>query len=324
MKQGLSEWIRVPLIVARGINNGYESIIQMNRPTLGLTAAVHGNELNGVFCIHRLMAEIDCENLNGTIVAIPCVNVPGYLAYTREFIDKRDLNREFPGNEMGMPSQIYAYHLMTKIVSHLNVLIDLHTASFGRMNSFYVRANLHDEAVSHVNNSLAFFKMAKLMCPQIILHNNGQDGTLREAASTRGVKVITVEIGNPQTIQKTYTSWCYSGLLNILHYFGMRSHPGKDLNHQPIICSHGYWMYTRTGGVLEVYPKVSVFVDKGELIATIRDIFGNIVDEYYAPCKSIIIGKSSNPVAMSGDRIAHIGFIHDKNQPFPLFAKEEY
>jgi predicted deacylase len=128
---------------------------------------VHGNELNGIPCIHRVIAEIDVHKLSGTIVAVPCVNVPGYLRFTREFSDGKDLNRLFPGQEFGTASQVYAYNLLTKVVNHFNYLIDLHTASFGRVNSYYVRADMNDP-ISAI--------MAKLQQPQIILHNSGQDG----------------------------------------------------------------------------------------------------------------------------------------------------
>lgn len=158
VKEGLSEWIRVPVIIARGKDDG---------PVVGITAVVHGNELNGVPCIHKVISDIDVNNLKGTVVAVPCVNVPGYLRFTREFSDGKDLNRSFPGKESGMSSQIFNHHFFEKIITKLDYLIDLHTASFGRINSYYVRSDMNDP-ISSI--------MAKLQQPQIILHNSGQDG----------------------------------------------------------------------------------------------------------------------------------------------------
>lgn len=186
MKQGLSEWLRLPVIVCRGTEDG---------PVVGITAAVHGNELNGVPCIHRVVSEIDVNKLHGTVVAVPCVNVSGYLKFTREFADGRDLNRLFPGKESGFASELFCHNLMNKVISQFNYLIDLHTASFGRVNSYYVRADMNDPFSAI---------MARLQQPQIVLHNSGQDGTLRSAASARGIRAITVEIGNPQLFQSQY------------------------------------------------------------------------------------------------------------------------
>ncbi|KAI7906009.1 uncharacterized protein BX663DRAFT_498495 [Cokeromyces recurvatus] len=313
VKQGLSEWIRLPVIVCRGSEDG---------PVVGITAAVHGNELNGVPCIHRVVSEIDVRHLRGTVVAVPCVNVSGYLKFTRDFADGRDLNRLFPGREDGFASQVYCYQLMNRVISQFNYLIDLHTASFGRVNSYYVRADMNDPFSA---------TMARLQQPQIVLHNSGQDGTLRSAASARGIRAITVEIGNPQLFQSQYVQWSYVGVMRILDHLKMytlNSQSTEDIlalgPPNTILCSKGFWIYTRTGGVLEVYPGVNTIIQKNDLIARIKNIFGNVVDEYYAPCSGIVIGRSSNPVAMSGDRIIHLGVIKKKNESLPKEAKENY
>ncbi|KAJ3130038.1 hypothetical protein HK098_006750 [Nowakowskiella sp. JEL0407] len=314
VKQGLSEWIKLPVIVARGAEEG---------PVVGITAVVHGNELNGVPCIHRVITDIDVNHLKGTVVAVPCVNVPGYLRFMREFSDGKDLNRAFPGSETGTASQIFAYALMTKIINNFNYLIDLHTASFGRVNSYYVRSDMNDQVSA---------TLAKLQQPQIILHNSGQDGTLRSAAMARGIKAITVEIGNPQLFQTQYVQWSYMGVMRILSYLNMFTMDSRNMQDDidnaekdkadampsasatattpaptTLVCSKGFWIYTKTGGVLEVYPSVNTVMRKGDLIARIKNIFGNIVDEIYAPCNGVTIGRSSNPVAMAGDRVLHMG-----------------
>ncbi|CAO3638018.1 unnamed protein product [Cunninghamella blakesleeana] len=315
VEQGLSEWIRLPVIICRGTEDG---------PVVGITAAVHGNELNGVPCIHRVVSEIDVHKLKGTVVAIPCVNVVGYLKFHREFADGRDLNRQFPGKEDGYASQVYCYHLMHKIISQFNYLIDLHTASFGRVNSYYVRADMNDQVSA---------TLANLQQPQIVLHNSGQDGTLRSAASARGIKAITVEIGNPQLFQDQYVQWSYYGIMRILNHLDMyvktdtENKDSEDVSKGPqytILCSKGFWIYTRTGGILEVYPTVNTIIRKGDTIARVKNIFGNLVDTYFAPCSGIVIGKSSNPVAMAGDRILHLGVIKKKGEILPKEAKENY
>ncbi|RKO84083.1 hypothetical protein BDK51DRAFT_37918, partial [Blyttiomyces helicus] len=287
---------------------------------VGITAVVHGNELNGVPCIHRVITDIDVHRLRGTVVAVPCINVPGYLRFMREFSDGKDLNRLFPGKPDGTASQIYAYNIMSKLIDHFNYLIDLHTASFGRVNSYYVRSDMNDPVAGD---------MAKLQQPQIILHNSGQDGTMRSAAMNRGVKAITVEIGNPQLFQNQYVQWSYLGVMRILAYLNMFALDPTDSlppSSPPntILCSKGFWIYTRTGGVLEVYPMVNTVVRKGALIARIKNIFGNIVDEIYSPSHGVTIGRSSNPVAMAGDRVLHLGVIKKEGEALPKEAKENY
>lgn len=120
-----------------------------------------------------MITDIDVSELKGSVVAVPCVNVPGYLRFSREFSDGKDLNRGFPGSPSGTSSQIYNYNLFHKIINKFNYLIDLHTASFGRVNSYYVRADMND----HISNVFA-----KLQQPQVILHNSGQDGRFSRVA----------------------------------------------------------------------------------------------------------------------------------------------
>ena len=108
---------------------------QVNIPVLSIEIYID-------FILIRVVSQIDVNQLKGTLVAIPCVNVWGYLKFQREFADGRDLNRQFPGKDDGYSSQVFCYHLMSKIMSQFNYMVDLHTASFGRVNSYYVRADM--------------------------------------------------------------------------------------------------------------------------------------------------------------------------------------
>jgi len=127
--------------------------------------------------------------------------------------------------------------------------LDLHTASFGRVNSYYVRCDMLDPDVA---------SFAWLCNPQIILHNSGQDGTLRGSATELGIKSITIEVGNPQSFQNQLIYWTYAGVRRILSYLKM--YHLTDISNKPpnkdsiILCSKGYWIYTKGGGLLEVYP----------------------------------------------------------------------
>jgi len=177
---GLAQDILLPLLVARGKKNG---------PVFGLTAAVHGNELNGIRVIHDLMHRLDPRHLRGTVVALVVVNAPGLHRHQREFVDGSDLNHIFPGRHDGNVAQTYAHRVLDRIVSRFDYLVDLHTASFGRVNSVYVRADM---------TTVTTATMAYLQRPQIIVHNPPSDYTLRGAAMDLGIPAITLEIGDPQ------------------------------------------------------------------------------------------------------------------------------
>ncbi len=297
VRDGLGEMIRIPVIIARGEEPG---------PVVGLTAAIHGNELNGVRIIHRLLPDIDTRTLSGTIVTVPVVNVPGYLRNQRYFSDGVDLNRVMPGAEGGNQSQVYAARFLDRIVSCFDYLIDLHTASFGRVNSLYVRADMSDPITS---------RLAWLQSPQIIVHNDGGDNTLRAAACAMGIPSITVEVGDPNRFQRKMIRGSLMGTFNVLEHLSMIDDATDPLV-EPILCGRSYWMYTDRGGVLDVLPNVSQRIEKGQVVARVTDVFGRAVREYLAPEDGIVIGKSSNPVNQAGSRILHLG-IEGLPEAFP-------
>lgn len=288
---GMGVPIRIPIIVARGAHDG---------KVLGLTAAVHGNELNGIPVIQRLMWEVDVNNLKGTIVGVPVVNIPSLLRKKRRFIDGTDLNHIMPGKPDGNVSQVYAWRVVERVVKQFDYLIDLHTASFGRVNSYYIRADMSDETVR---------QMAQLQNPQIIVHNPPSDGTLRGTAAELGIPAITLEVGNPNTFQKGMIREGLTGIHNVLNYLGMQESEIEEPDEEIVLCKKSYWIYTDTGGIMTVKPQVTDSVKKGEVIATIRNVFGDLLKEYLAPEDGVVIGKSTNPINQTGGRILHLGIV---------------
>ena len=251
-------------------------------PVVGITSAVHGNELNGIPVIHRLFRQLDCAKLCGAVIAVPVVNTLGYARYTRGYSDGVDINRVFPGKRTGTASQQFAWHFMERIVACMDYVLDLHTASFGRVNSLYVRADMNDAAAS---------RLAKLQNPQIMVHNSNPDGSLRGAAVARGKPEVTIEIGNPQTFQDGFIDLAFTGVLNTLSHFKMINQDVVPPAKEPVVCARSFWIFTQTGGVLYVFPAVNTWVRKGETIAEIHSLFGALVDRIVAPQDAIVVGE---------------------------------
>lgn len=291
VSDGLGTPISIPILVARGTQKS---------PVLGLTAAVHGNELNGIPVIQRLFKEIDVENLKGTIIGVPVVNVPAFIRKKRRFNDSVDLNHIMPGVETGNVSQVYAFRFLNKIIKKFDFLLDLHTASFGRINSFYIRADMDVPEVK---------ELAQLQNADIIVHNPPSDGTLRGAADELNIPAITLELGNPNTFQKKLIKSGVEGIHNTLVYLKMIDDKITLPKTETVLCKKSYWIYTDEGGLLSVHVDLREFVKKGKLVASIRDIFGNLLKHYYAPEDGVVIGKSISPVNQTGGRILHLGIV---------------
>lgn len=295
---GLGRALRLPVMVGRGKHSG---------PVLGLTATLHGNELNGIPVIHRLFETLDFQALRGTVIGVVVVNVPAYLNNERTFDDRTDMNHVMPGKAQGNIAEIYAYRFIERIVRRFEYLIDLHTASFGNINSLYVRADMTNQVTA---------QMAYLQRPQIILHNSPSDRTLRGAAMELGIPSITVEIGDPQVFQPRSIAASLTGVRRVMAEIGMISKRSQKTDPDPVLCADSGWIYADHGGLLEVLPKPTDLVKAGEVIALQRNIFGEVICQYRAPHDGIIIGKSVNPVSQTGSRIVNLGAIASADNDF--------
>ncbi len=300
---GLSQPVSVPVIIVKGKFDG---------PVLGLTAAIHGNELNGIKVIQELLNDVNTDQLKGTIIAIPGLNAISINQDRRRYVDEEDLNRNFPGKANGNRSQQYVWGINQKILSKINYLVDMHTASFGRINSLYVRADMSNDTIK---------KMALLQDADIILNSKGLPSagvssgsrTMRAEAMLKGIPTITVEYGNPQIYQHDMIDRGVAGIKKILNWLNM--HDFTTTNYEKALyCKKSYWLYVDEGGLLEVPVELKQVVEKDEIVGILRNPFGEVIKTYKSPEKGIIIGKSTNPVNISGGRIIHLGIIENINQ----------
>lgn len=291
VEDALGQPVHIPVMVACGRREG---------PILGLTAAVHGNELNGIPVIHEVIRQLDLNQLRGTVVAALVVNVPGFRLHQREMDHGTDLNTAFPGRAMGNESQVYAHRVLHRLIKPMDRLVDLHTASFGRINSLYARADMDDPVAR---------RMAYLLRPQLILHNQASDRTLRGNAMRLNTPAVTLEIGDPQRFQAQLIRSAVLGVRRIMSDASMLPKRKVALGPEPVICDRSRWNYTSRGGLLRVHPKLLDRIKKGQVIASLVDVYGKAIGEYKAREDGIVIGKSVNPAGATGARIAHIGRI---------------
>lgn len=294
---GLGQPICIPVIILKG---------KTTQPVLGLVAAIHGNELNGIPVIQRIAEQVDVRQLEGTIMAIPGLNTVSLSLHQRNYIDATDLNRVFPGKKDGNRAQQYVWAITQKILPHLDYLIDLHTASFGRENCLYVRADMQDERIA---------ALARWQDADVLLSSGGEASvnasaasrTLRAQAMLQGVPGITVELGNPQVYQETMIRRGLTGIQNTLT--GLNMLPGTIRETAALPCKRSYWIYLDRGGYLEVPVQVGQRLQAGAVIGILRNPFGDLIQTYYCPQDGVVIGRSSNPINRSGGRIIHLGIV---------------
>jgi hypothetical protein len=284
--------LRVPVLVVRGAEPG---------PVFGVVAAIHGNELNGVAAIHRFVHGVDPKRLRGTIAAISVVNIPGFLLRRRGFSDARDLNRLFPGKTGGTDSQLWIMKLREQYLTQLDFLVDLHTAGPGRTNPIYGRVDLDDPL------SVELAIAAK---PDLLVYKPALSKTIRGSARELEIPCVTLELGAPGVLQTDYIERATKMLRRIARHLEMLGRP-LTVRTRPPLCDESHWVYTEHGGLLEVFPELLARVKEGEAIGRIVNLFGEVVGEYVAPFRGVVIGKTVDPVAPIGTRIVHLGKLAD-------------
>ena len=296
--------ISIPITVVHGRHEG---------PVVWLSAAVHGDEIGGVEIIRRALSTVDPKTLAGTIVAVPIVNVHGFLNGDRYLPDRRDLNRSFPGSPSGSLAARLAHLFMTEIVERCDVGIDLHTGSDHRTNLPQIRADLDDDRT----RDLAIAFGAPLM-----MHAKLRDGSMRAAATAKGATVLLYEGGEAWRFDRRAIDAGVAGVARVLARLGMVQ-PVDDPTaldepvavEPPAESRSSSWVRVRRSGIALIHVELGQVVERGEVIATVRDSVGRQLSRTRASRSGMVIGHTQQPLVNQGDAIIHIAELLDPEEP---------
>ncbi len=281
--------LHIPVQVLHGRRDG---------PVLLVCAAIHGDELNGVEIIRRLLATSLVRRLRGTLIAVPIVNVFGFIQQTRYLPDRRDLNRCFPGSEKGSLGARIAHLFKTEVIDKVTHIIDLHTGAIHRSNLPQVRANL-DHPITE--------QMARAFGVPVILNAALRDGSLRSVAESSGIPVITYEGGEALRFDELSIQGGVRGVISVMRELGMlpkqkRSHR----EHLPLIAKNSAWVRAQCDGVMRQLVALGRRVHKGDVLAAISDPFGAREVQVTSPYNGIVIGRTNIPLVNEGEALFHI------------------
>ncbi len=281
----------MPVYVQRGKRPG---------PTLFVSAAIHGDELNGTEIIGRLIKSKSLKSLKGTLIAVPIVNVYGVLNQSRYLPDRRDLNRSFPGSKKGSLAGRLANLFYSEIVSKCDYGIDLHTGAIHRSNLPQIRANLDDEET---------LQLAHAFGMPVLLNADLRPGSLREAAAQTGTKVLLYEAGEALRYDEFSIRAGVKGIINVMREIGMltkRKKQGHTITQY--IARQSGWVRASESGFVSHKAQLGDHVSKGDILASIADPFGTELDTVISPEEGVIIGKQNIPLAQEGEAMYHIAY----------------
>lgn len=285
----------MPVHVRRGRRAG---------PSLFVCAAVHGDELNGVEIIRRLMKRRALSRIRGTIIAVPFVNVYGVIDRSRYLPDRRDLNRSFPGSGRGSLAARLADLFMNEIVAHCTHGIDLHTGALHRGNLPQVRGNLDDEET---------LRLAGLFGVPVLINADLRDGSLREAAAARGIPMLLYEAGEALRFDEVSIRAGVQGILNVMRGLDMLAptRGRKRPTHEPFVARSSAWVRAPASGIFRGTVSLGAHVKNNELLGTIAEPVSDTESEVRASRGGIVIGRSNLPLVLEGEALFHIAGFED-------------
>lgn len=284
----------VPIEVVHGREEG---------PVLFVTAAIHGDEINGVEIIKRLLHEPIFENLKGTLIAVPIVNVFGFNAKQRYLPDRRDLNRCFPGAADGPLASQLAHAIMREVISKSTHGIDLHSGAIHRTNLPHVRASIDNDQMG---------EMAQAFGAPLIINSGLRDGSLREAAREAGVSVLLYEGGEALRFNEDVIALGVKGVISVMRHVGMLSAENHaKTNEKSRVSGSSFWVRAPNSGMLNTTCAVGDSVNAGQVLGNICDPFGRHCFDVTVKESGVIIGMTMLPLLNEGDAIFHVATFND-------------
>ena len=282
--------VSLPVMVVHGRQDG---------PVVWIDAAIHGDEVVGVEVVRRVLADLSPKTLRGTLVAVPIVNVHGFMNGDRYLPDRRDLNRSFPGSPRGSLAARIAHLMMTEIVTKCEVGIDLHTGSDHRTNLPQVRADLDDPGTA---------ELAVVFGAPLVYHARLRDGSLRQAAADVGAKMLVYEAGEAGRFDGWAIEAGVQGLLRVIVHLGMIDDPGIPAPPAPPLeCRSSRWVRAGRAGILRMECELGDRVTEGGRLGVVSDSFGRSLRVVRAPGAGVVIGRSTSPLVNQGDAVVHVG-----------------
>ena len=284
----------MPVHVLRGKKDG---------PHLFVSAAIHGDEIIGVEIIRRLLKLKILQRLRGTLIAVPVVNVYGFINHTRYLPDRRDLNRFFPGSEKGSLTSRLANIFMEDIVANSTHGIDLHAGSHHRINLPHIRACLDNPETE---------KLAFAFGAPVILNANLRDGSLRQAVEEEDIPMLLYEAGEALRFDEFAVRAGVRGILAVMRSIGMLTSRSVATSRiQPVVAKSTSWVRASGSGILRTQIPLGGKIAVNQKIGEIADPFDEHETAVISPVAGIVIGRLNLPLVHKGDALFHVAGFDD-------------
>ncbi len=276
-------------------------VIHVNRseepgPVVLLSGGLHGDEINGIEIIRRV---ID-ENLNipkiGTIISLPIINMYGFINFSRFVPDGKDVNRSFPGSKTGSLASRIAHFLTNSILPVIDYGFDFHTGGDNRANYPQVRCNFKDETA----RALAMATNAPFIMDSPLIPKS-----LRNTAYKMNKSILVFEGGEAMRLNDLVVEEGVKCVRNFLGQLGMTDYQPPEKS--GIVLKESSWVRAKQSGIFHSHVELGQIIEKQEVIGRIMDPFGDFQKSIKSPSNGYIIGLNNTPIVHQGDALFHVG-----------------
>jgi len=269
-------------------------------PTVLVQAGLHGDEINGIETVRRMLQNSQFKVSKGAVIAVPILNIFGFIHFSRDVPDGKDVNRSFPGSKKGSMASRIAYHYATQILPQIDFGIDLHTGGAQRNNYPQIRYTLEDEFGKNI---------AKVFNAPFIFSSKLIKGSFRNEAYIMEKPTVVFEAGESMRFDDHSINEGVKGILNVLKYFKMVAKNDTNLkkNATSISLEGRKWLRAPTAGMF--IPKIlnGSVIEKGQILGIITDTFTLKNKNIRAIYDGFIIAINHQAVVNQGDALFHIG-----------------
>jgi predicted deacylase len=283
--------INISIVVSRSVKKG---------PVLMLAGGLHGDEINGIEIVRRVIEEeINIPSI-GTIICIPIINIFGFIHFSRYVPDGKDVNRSFPGNKKGSLASRVAYFITQEILPKIDYGLDFHTGGADRTNYPQTRGIMRDQEVAELARAFgARFSLNAKMRPK----------SLRWTAAKKGKKILVYEGGESSRLDEFAIEEGVNGVRRLLKYLGMLQGEAPPPPEQRIVLRSSTWIRARISGIFRAKVNLGDAVKSKQVIGYITDPFGDFKVPVKSTSNGFVIGLNNNPILHQGDAIIHVGIV---------------
>ena len=284
----------MPIKVIHGKNAG---------PCLLVFSTIDGNEMNGLEIVNRLIESLDGNSINGTIIAVPVMNIYGLTHFPKTMPSGNDLSECFPGKPDGNFGERIAHIFTHELIKKADYCIELDTGALNHNILPQVYCNFDNQKTK---------QLAKAFQAPVITNVSIEGNNFRQTTESLNIPLLVYQAGEAMRFDENAITLGVNGTINIMRSIDLLPKEEPIAEFSPVFSQDEGWIVSHRFGILRTYVELGQTIKKGEKLGTISDPFSADKGEHVkAPKEGIIVGINTTPLIHEGLSIFKIASFID-------------